>query len=88
MLFIDWNPSIEAFRIGSFAMRWYALCWLIGLLAAYFIVRRLYIQQKIKETLFEPLFIYCFLGILICPVFNKLISSESFMAILAIHKWI
>ena len=65
MLFIDWNPSIEAFRIGSFAMRWYALCWLIGLLAAYFIVRRLYIQQKIKETLFEPLFIYCFLGILI-----------------------
>ena len=45
MLFIDWNPSIEAFRIGSFAMRWYALCWLIGLLAAYFIVRRLYIQE-------------------------------------------
>lgn len=64
MLYIDWNPSIEAFRIGSFAMRWYALCWLVGLLAAYFIVRQLYIQQKIKESLFEPLFIYCFVGII------------------------
>lgn len=65
MLFINWNPDIEAFRIGGFAMRWYALCWLIGLLGAYFIVRWLYQRQKIKETLFEPLFIYCFVGILI-----------------------
>ena len=46
-------------------MRWYALCWLIGLLSAYFIVRRLYNEQKIKSELFEPLFIYCFVGILI-----------------------
>ena len=65
MLYIDWNPSIEAFHIGSFAMRWYALCWLIGLLSAYFIVRQLYKEQKIKSELFEPLFIYCFVGILI-----------------------
>lgn len=46
-------------------MRWYALCWLIGLLSAYFIVRQLYKEQKIKSELFEPLFIYCFVGILI-----------------------
>lgn len=65
MLYIDWNPSIEAFHIGGFAMRWYALCWLIGLLSAYFIVRQLYKEQKIKSELFEPLFIYCFVGILI-----------------------
>ncbi len=65
MLYIDWNPSIEAFHIGPFAMRWYALCWLIGLLGAYFIVRKLYVQQKIKQELFEPLFIYCFVGILV-----------------------
>lgn len=45
-------------------MRWYALCWLIGLLAAYFIVKKLYQEQKIKGELFDPLFIYCFVGIL------------------------
>lgn len=65
MLYIDWNPSIEAFCIGGFAMRWYALCWLIGLLSAYFIVRRLYKEQKIKDELFDPLFVYCFVGILV-----------------------
>lgn len=65
MLFINWNPDIEAFQIGGFAMRWYALCWLIGLLSAYFIVKRLYKEQKIKDELFDPLFIYCFVGILI-----------------------
>lgn len=64
MLYIDWNPSIEAFSIGGFAMRWYALCWLIGLLSAYFIVRKLYKEQKIKDELFDPLFVYCFVGIL------------------------
>ena len=63
--FILWNPDLEAFHIGSFAFRWYSLCWLVGLLLAYFVVRRLYKEQQIKDELFEPLFIYCFLGILI-----------------------
>ena len=62
---IHWNPNIEAFHLGPISMRWYALCWLIGLLSAYFIVRKLYKQQKIKDELFDPLFIYCFVGILI-----------------------
>lgn len=59
--FIVWNPSLKAF----FGMRWYSLCWLVGLLLAYLIVRNLYKQQKIKEELFEPLFVYCFIGILV-----------------------
>jgi prolipoprotein diacylglyceryl transferase len=41
------------------------LCWLIGLALAYMVVKRLYKEQKIKDELFDPLFIYCFLGILI-----------------------
>ncbi|NPD90809.1 prolipoprotein diacylglyceryl transferase [Xylanibacter muris] len=59
--FIVWNPDLTAF----FGMRWYSLCWLVGLLLAYLIVRNLYKQQKIKEELFEPLFVYCFIGILV-----------------------
>ncbi len=60
LLYIVWNPSLS---IGPF--RWYSLCWLIGLALAYFVVRKLYKEQKIKDELFEPLFFYCFLGILI-----------------------
>ena len=63
--YILWNPDVEAFHILALSIRWYSLCWLIGLLLAYFIVQRLYKQQKIKDELFDPLFLYCFFGILI-----------------------
>ena len=63
--YILWNPDVEAFHLFGFSVRWYSLCWLIGLVLAYFIVQRLYKQQKIKDELFDPLFLYCFFGILL-----------------------
>ncbi|MCR5158626.1 MAG: prolipoprotein diacylglyceryl transferase [Prevotella sp.] len=65
LLFINWNPSLEAFRLGPLGFRWYSLCWLIGLALAYFVVKKLFKDQKIPDEKFDPLFIYCFLGILI-----------------------
>ena len=63
--YILWQPDLEAFRLGPIAVRWYGLMWIIGLALAYLVVQRLYKEQKIKDELFDPLFIYCFLGILI-----------------------
>ena len=63
--YIVWNPDLEAFRLGPLAVRWYGLMWIIGLALAYFVVKRLYKEQKIKDEYFDPLFIYCFFGILI-----------------------
>ena len=60
LLYITWNPSLT---VGPF--RWYSLCWLIGLGLAYLVVKRLYKEQHIKDELFDPLFLYCFFGILI-----------------------
>ena len=60
LLYITWNPNVG---IGPF--RWYGLCWLTGLALAYLVVRRLYKEQKIKDELFDPLFIYYFVGILL-----------------------
>lgn len=65
LLYIHWNPDLVALHLGGFSLRWYSLCWLLGLLAAFLIVKRLYKEQKIKPELFDPLFIYCFIGILI-----------------------
>lgn len=76
MLYILWNPDLYALHLGPFGLRWYSLLWLVGLAAAYFIVQRLYKEQGIytrTETvggrktvvnLFDPLFLYCFVGIL------------------------
>lgn len=75
--YIQWSPRLEALSLGPFSIRWYSLCWLVGLALAYFIVRKLFYEQDIairkkkvkgkweEENLFDPLFIYCFLGILI-----------------------
>ena len=63
--YIVWNPDLEAFHLGPISVRWYGLMWLIGFALAYFLVQRLYKEQKIKDELFDPLFIYCFFGILI-----------------------
>lgn len=64
-LSILWNPSDTALAFGPFTIHWYSLCWLIGLALAYLIVQRLYREQKVKEGLFDPLFVYCFIGILV-----------------------
>lgn len=62
--YIVWDPSNTALSLGPFAIHWYSLCWLIGLALAYIIVHRLYREQQVKDSLFDPLFIYCFIGIL------------------------
>lgn len=64
-LYINWNPDLIIFHLGPIAVRWYSTCWLIGLLLAYLIVRHLYKAQKVADEKFEPLFLYCFIGILI-----------------------
>ena len=65
LLFITWNPSEVMGHIGPVALRWYGMCWLVGLVGSYFMVKWLYKDQKIKDELFDPLFIYCFIGILV-----------------------
>lgn len=53
-----------ALTLGTFGVRWYSLCWCIGLALGYVVVYKLYKQQRIPQEKFDPLFIYCFVGIL------------------------
>jgi len=75
--YIVWNPDVYLIQVGHWGLRWYSACWLLGLLGAYFMVKWLFYHQHIAEktvfvggkkqvvNVFDPLFIYCFLGILI-----------------------
>ena len=65
LLFIDWNPDVVAFHLGPFAVRWYSLCWCVGLLSVYLLMHRMFREQKLTEEQFDPMFLYCFAGILI-----------------------
>ena len=62
---IVWDPSLSPFSIGSFEVRYYAICWMLALLAAYYIVQKVYRDNNIPEEKFDPLFFYCFFGILL-----------------------
>lgn len=62
---IVWDPSISPFSILGFGVRYYSLCWVIGLVGAYYIVKKLYRKGGVKDELFDPLFMYCFIGILV-----------------------
>lgn len=64
-LYIIWNPNEVIFHIGSFGVRWYAMCWLIGILLGTLLMRKLYKDEKIPDEKFDPLFIYIFVSVLI-----------------------
>lgn len=63
--YILWNPDVVAFSFGPVEVRWYSLLWCIGLFAVYQLMHYLFKEQKLSEDKFEPMFLYCFLGILI-----------------------
>ena len=51
-----WNPSIVAFSLGPVEVRWYSLCWCIGLALAYVVVYKLYKRQGIHRKSSTPSF--------------------------------
>lgn len=76
LLFIDWQPSVEAFSVGPVTVRWYALCWVLAILSGFLFVRWMYRQEQIDPApdkrgklqptgKFDPLLFYCFFGIII-----------------------
>ncbi|WP_321481106.1 prolipoprotein diacylglyceryl transferase [uncultured Bacteroides sp.] len=63
---ITWDPNPEIFKLfGTISIRYYGLLWAVGIFLAYMVVHYQYRDKKIAEEKFEPLFFYCFFGILI-----------------------
>lgn len=62
---IIWDPNPEFFNLFGISVRYYGLLWAVGIFFAYLIVRYQYRDKKIEDKKFEPLFFYCFFGILI-----------------------
>ena len=64
-LSVVWDPDKVAFSILGHDVVWYGVLWVIGLALAYRLVQWLYKNQRIPDEKFDPLFLYCFAGILI-----------------------
>jgi len=57
-LSIDWNPNIELFKIGSFAIRYYSLMFVIAFVLGLQLMKRIYIEDKVSLEKLDTLFIY------------------------------
>ena len=65
LLYVVWQPSEIIFQLGSLPIRWYGMCWLVGLALGYLIMQWLFKRHKYPADKFEPLFLYVFFGVLI-----------------------
>lgn len=97
-LFIDWQPSVEAFSIGPVSVRWYALCWVLGIMFGWFFVRWMYRQEQIDPApdkhgklqptgKFDPLLFYCFFGIIIGARLGHCIFYEPDYFLTSLQGW-
>lgn len=65
LAFIHWNLDPVLIHIGNFGLRYYSLCWVLGFIFGYLLVRKIFIKEKLETKLVDALFIYVFLGALI-----------------------
>ena len=62
---IHWNIDPIIFEIGSFGLRYYALCFLAAFIVSYVLMLKIFKQEGKTQELLDQLSIYIFLGTLI-----------------------
>ena len=62
---ITWDVNPEIFRIGGFAPRWYGVLFASGFLFGYFIFKRMFRNEGLRDELLDKLTIYSALGTII-----------------------
>ena len=55
---IDWAPSETLFKIGSFGIHYYSLMFIIAFGLGYYIMKKIFIEEKISLDYLESLFVY------------------------------
>ena len=62
---IDWAPSETIFKIGTFGIHYYSLMFIIAFGLGYYIMKKIFIDEKISLDYLESLFVYMVLSILL-----------------------
>lgn len=62
---INWDVNPELINLLGREIRWYGLCWAIGILLTSYVVQRIYKYEKQPEKLFDRLFLYVVVGLII-----------------------
>jgi prolipoprotein diacylglyceryl transferase len=62
LLVIPWDVNPEIFRAGSFAVRWYGLLFASSFLFGYFIMKKMFVNEKLGDEVLDRLTIYMAVG--------------------------
>ncbi len=62
---ITWDVNPEIFRIGNFAPRWYGVLFASGFLFGYFILKKVFRNENLKDEMLDRLTIYVAIGTII-----------------------
>lgn len=62
---IHWNIDQELFKIGSFGIRYYSLCWLLAFAVSYILMLKVFKREGKTQEDLDRFSIYIFLGTLI-----------------------
>ncbi|WP_270090123.1 prolipoprotein diacylglyceryl transferase [Sphingobacterium sp. SYP-B4668] len=62
---INWDIQPEIFKIGSFGLRYYALCWLAAFAISYVLMLKVFKKEGKTQEQLDQLSIYIFVGTLI-----------------------
>ena len=62
---IEWAPSETLFKIGSFGIHYYSLMFIIAFGLGYYIMKKIFVNEKISLDYLESLFVYLVLSILL-----------------------
>jgi prolipoprotein diacylglyceryl transferase len=59
---ITWNPDPIIVELGGFALRWYSLLFATGFIVGFFILRRLFEQEKVSLEVLDQMLLYSVVG--------------------------
>ncbi|MFQ3341014.1 MAG: phosphatidylglycerol:prolipoprotein diacylglycerol transferase [Flavobacteriaceae bacterium] len=62
---IDWAPSETLFKIGSFGIHYYSLMFIIAFGLGYYMMKKVFDEEKIPLEYLESLFVYMIISVLL-----------------------
>ena len=62
LLKFDWNPISAINIVGNFNLHFYSLMWVVAFILGWYIMKRIFIREKIDLNYLDPLFIYTVLA--------------------------
>lgn len=58
LLSIDWDPSLDFIKLGSIAIRYYSLMFVIAFSLGFYIMKKIFKNDQLPQDKIDPLFIY------------------------------